>query len=282
MLVERQTVWGWLPFVHIFVGGTGASAYITMITLSFFRPGVLENPLLWVVIATAVGCVVAGLTSVAIDAGRRSRAPNVYLNIRRSWMSRVALMATLFIAFSLSSLVFGNSYLMLAAYAAALIYITGQGFMLSASKKIPAWNTPVTPPLIACSSLVAGASLFTIAALSLGYVSVLILEWPLALLHVLVILVGLGYLAWPGATLPFKKALKMDGNRVFFLLALLIGDAAPILLTLAPPLYLAAPVLGALLSVAGSGFLKYVLMLRLSYKLSVIQLPEPSYLLLSR
>lgn len=103
--------------------------------------------------------VCAGLVSVALEAGRPWRARYVLSRLSSSWMSREALLAAVFMLLCTLQWLWPNAVLQALCAACAAGFMAAQGFLLCASRAVPAWNSAVLPPLMMVSSFYAGCGL---------------------------------------------------------------------------------------------------------------------------
>lgn len=274
----RQKTWGPLALGHYVFGGTGSGLYAAAFTLNLVSPGSLSSVFSYVSILS-VALVASGLTCVGLEAGRKSRAANVILNVRSSWMSREAVGAFLFLALALAGLAFGNMILYGVAALFALLVIVGQGFMLSAARAIPAWRTPLTPPLLWISSVAAGLGLLGVVLLfSPGIEVGTILPGAVAVLSTLVTVVALTYLLVPGKSSALKKIFDEGSNRLLFLFSIVVGGLVPLLISFDSSGPVFAISLISPLLIAGSCLTKYSVLLRLSYRAPVIDFGETGHI----
>ncbi|MEM2236836.1 MAG: hypothetical protein QXU87_06200 [Candidatus Caldarchaeum sp.] len=245
--LERQHVWEWLALCNFLLGGAGGGLYVVAV-LTNLADGFLT--------LAAAGLVIAGLGFVGLEAGNPAKAYHVFRNFRQSWMSREAVFATGFVLLAGLDFMWPSILLKWLAWFCAAAYVVSQGFMLAAAKKIPSWNTPLTPPLFIVLSLSAG----------LGIVIVLSkIQSPTSsiLLGLSTIVLGASYVAWPGATKHFKLSLKAEGNWVYLLFSMAASAVA--VTTSFTSMFLA----GIMLLLSSSLF-KYVVIIRMSYKLPVL------------
>lgn len=115
--------------------------------------------------------VSAGLVSVALEAGRPWRARFILSQISSSWMSREALLAAVFMLLCILQWLWPNAALQALCAACAAGFMVAQGFLLYASRGIPAWNSPVLPLFMVVSSFYAGCGLNMVDHLAAGVVS---------------------------------------------------------------------------------------------------------------
>jgi formate-dependent nitrite reductase membrane component NrfD len=163
----RQSVWGKLAVSNFFFGGAGAGLYVLAVVLqvvspeetaSVFTPFSLLAPTL----------VLIGFLSVAAEAGRPFRGPNVLLNVKRSWMSRELLAGLSFVGVALADWLWPSPFLKGFAIMAALGCVLSQGFILLRARGVPAWNLPVLPILFLTSGFLTGIGILLILTPALG------------------------------------------------------------------------------------------------------------------
>ena len=254
--VEKQHVWEWLALGNFLMGGAGGGLYVTAHALALYT--MVNN--LELLSLLSITLVIAGLLCVMAEAGKPSRAMGVIRNLRTSWMSREALFASGFIILAaLDTLILQNMILRTIAWVSALGYVVCQSFMLAASKKIPAWNTPATAPLFITLSIATGAGIISMinAAEVISLID--------TLLAIAVLVVGASYAAWPGATEYFRQALRREGNITYLAAGLLI-----VTLAIIPTVLHNNQLAAGLLLIAGTSVMKYTIIIRMSYKLPVL------------
>ncbi len=154
-----QAVWEKKAALNFILGGAGAGFYLShaltsMLTQSDPVAGLILQPE-W----TAVLLVCAGLASVALEAGRPWRARFILSRLGSSWMSREALLAAVFILLCLLLWQRPDAALQVLCAACAGGFMASQGFVLHASRAVPAWNSSVLPLFLAVSSFYAGCGL---------------------------------------------------------------------------------------------------------------------------
>jgi len=254
--MERQKTWGHLALGNFTLGGAGGGLYVFLIPLALY--GASVNTTLLSLLSIAL--VVAGLLCVMAEAGRPTRAFNVIRNIKSSWMTREAHAASLFVLFAfLDGLIMPNLIFKAIAWTSALAYVVSQSFMLAAAKKIPAWNTPATPPLFIALSLAAGTGIASITTPTNE-----ILNWLSIATALLVLIIGASYIAWPGATIYFKQSLKRENTLAYLTASLAITTLAVI------PACLNLPTAAGILLITGTTLTKYTIILKASYKLPTL------------
>jgi DMSO reductase anchor subunit len=156
---EKQTVWKRKAALNFILGGGGAGFYLShtltsMLIKEDFGVRLIVQPE-WL----SILLVSAGLVSVALEAGRPWRARYVLSRLSSSWMSREALLAAVFMLLCILQWQWPHSALQALCAACAAGLMAAQGFLLYASRAVPAWNSAVLPPLMMVSSFYAGCGL---------------------------------------------------------------------------------------------------------------------------
>jgi phenylacetyl-CoA:acceptor oxidoreductase subunit 2 len=179
---RHQTAWDRRAAGN-FIGGGAGSGLIVFAALST----ALDRPVP-AAFAGGAACVALGLLSVWFEIGRPLRALNVYLNPRRSWMSREAIVGALLLPSALAA-TFGVAIAAALAALLALAFVYAQARMLNAAKGIPAWRMPQLVPLVVATGLAEGGGLFLLFSALLG-------RGSLALTLFAAVLTGTRWLLW--------------------------------------------------------------------------------------
>ena len=256
---RRQHAWDVRAAGNFICGGAGAGLLVLSLLLENEGvPGVML-PL------AGLALIGLGLSCVWLELGRPTRALHVFFNVRQSWMSREALVATLLIPVTLA-VVAGVAHAGIAAAILALAFVYCQSRIVQAARGIPAWTEPRVIRLLVSTGLAEGAGLFCAVE------AVLQRATP-QLLTVFGALVILRILAWvfyrralarraPPAAL---RALDQCGVVLQW-----IGTLAPLLLVI-PALAFDGGASAGLIVVAGllvaatGAWTKYVLILRAGF-----------------
>ena len=274
-----QHSWHGLAVSNFFCGSTGVGLYLFAVlhgwlqqipaplldwsvefgpaSLRSGHPAMLLGPLL----------VIAGLLSVAVEAGRPLRGFNVLRNLRRSWMSRESGFALVFIVLGLLDTLFWQSpAVQVPAALAGIGVVFSQGMVLAGAKGVPAWNVPVMPAWFCSSALTAGCGAFLL--LSGGSAPPWLL-WA----GLLAVLLDLGvwylYLASHSPTATFQRSLAVLDSRFYWAWIVVLGHGIPAALLLAAlavsSLSDAAPLLAGAGMLAGGLAAKYVLIVKAAF-----------------
>lgn len=253
----RQTYWDWRSAGNFMLGGSGAGVLIYAAT--GFGGRLLD--------LLGAALIAGGLLGVWSEIGRPLRAMNAFRHGSTSWMSREMFVAPLVLAGALTATWFDVPWLRWLAAALAVVYVYCQARMLNAGRGIPAWRNPRTVPLLMASGLAEGTG-FGVLAGGLA-VSTGIRPWSMVVLAVCLSARIIAFVSYrralpkagaPGRALRdtarFGRTLSvLDGLA----LALAVGSAsAGGLLPLSLP--------AALIAAAAGWWLKYTLVIRLSYK----------------
>jgi formate-dependent nitrite reductase membrane component NrfD len=167
MAIERQTSWGRLVALAMFLGGTGAGIYV-----AGFIMGFISGLSLLVVTSMVLGpvLVIAGLICLLMHSGTPLQAYRLFKGLSKSWMSRGGLLELLFIVLgfgytlpglwftgwlnSIAGIILGSITLVL-----ALVIAAYHGVLLAANKGIPFWSSSVMPLLSFIIALSTGLGL---------------------------------------------------------------------------------------------------------------------------
>ena len=255
-----QAHWDWRAAGNFMAGGAGGGLIVA--TALSDAQGMARAALL----LAGLVLVGIGLFCVWLEIGRPWRAMHVFLQPRRSWMSREAIVAALLVPVTAGAALLWPD---LAAFAAALAlaFVYCQSRMLAAARGIPAWRAPLLAPLILATGLAEGAGLWVATAAWHGAGS--------AMSVALAALVLLRFGLWrayrrglePTLAAPARVALDAAGRRLAT-----VGTLLPLLALAGLAVAGSASGLAAVLSVvagigaalAGSGF-KFALITRAAF-----------------
>lgn len=161
-----QGAWGGLAVVNFTCGGAGAGAVLGTLVVSLLAP--VSGDATRAAEALGVLLAAVGFAAVGAEAGRPLRGINVFRHLRRSWMSREALAAAAFGAFSALDIVMPGPWQRGLAAAAALGFLLSQGFILFAARAVPAWATWEVLLLFVTSGLAKGMGIVLLLMGALG------------------------------------------------------------------------------------------------------------------
>lgn len=167
MAIERQTSWGRLIALAIFLEGTGVGVFSVSFVLGLI--GGLKN---LAVVGMTAGpiLVILGLICMLLRAGSPLQSYRLFVGLSTSWMSRGGLMEVVFIILGLgyalpgfwypswlnsgTGLVLGSIAFILAL--ASAIY---HGAVLTEARAIPLWSSSIHPLLSLFTALCTGLGL---------------------------------------------------------------------------------------------------------------------------
>jgi phenylacetyl-CoA:acceptor oxidoreductase subunit 2 len=156
-----QAHWDWRAAGNFIAGGAGSGLIIATALSDADRPA-------WTgLLLAGLALVGLGLFCVWLEIGRPWRAMHVFLQPRRSWMSREAIVAALLFPVTAAA-AFVWPPLIWPAAALALAFVYCQSRMLVASRGIPAWRAGLVSPLIVATGLAEGMGLFVASAPARG------------------------------------------------------------------------------------------------------------------
>jgi formate-dependent nitrite reductase membrane component NrfD len=158
MELRSQQEWSWLLAVDLFLGGLGGGLFL------FFE--IFHLPPFMALLS--LGLVLAGGVVLLMELGHPLRAWRAIFRLRSSWISRGVLFVSLFLVsgslhiapaftnrpwFAWTGNGTGANIITLIAGFCALLITVYPGFVLSASRSIPFWNTPFLPLLFFAHSI---------------------------------------------------------------------------------------------------------------------------------
>lgn len=243
---QKQTVWGWPAVANFSLGGMGTGLYLSGVLLLALRGGDLPAAGMFKLGGPALAGL--GLLALTSEAGRPLRGLNLLRHLGRSWMSREALAAAIFIPAAVLEYFLPHPVLFVIAMAACCVLMVSQGFIVYRSRGVTAWNSGIIPFLYVTSGLVSGFGL-TALLIAAGLVT----SGPGLTLWGLVCAAGnlalwLLYLRLPGTD--FRDATRALRTPYWLGLTLGAGHLLPILLLIGAP---AVDGIGAALLMALTG-----------------------------
>jgi phenylacetyl-CoA:acceptor oxidoreductase subunit 2 len=253
----RQRYWDWRAAGNFTLGGSGAGVLIYAAAGS--GAGLLD--------LLGAALITVGLLGVWSEIGRPWRAMNAFRRASTSWMSREMIVAPLVLAGALAAAWLDLSWLRWLAAGFAVVYLYAQARMLNAGRGIPAWRNPWIVPLLMATGLAEGAGIGIFAGWVVG--SMAPPPWPALLLAVFLSARAIAFSryrrALPKTGAP-QRALRAS-SRLGRLLSEL--DALAIALAIASAFgvgRLPLVLVSALIAAGAGWWLKYTLVIRLSYK----------------
>ena len=261
---QRQRLWGWPAVANFTLGGIGAGLYGTAVLTAGFERAPAVTLCSWL----APLFVLAGFAAVAAEAGRPLRGPRVLLKVRTSWMSRELWIGGAFVLLAFADILYPHRMLRAPALVAAVLLALAQGFILSRSRGVAAWDVPTMPWLFLLSAAVSGSGAYMLLEVLLGRaVSPAVLLASIGLL-ILGFWAGRAYVATPAGQ-AFREATASLRDGSAGRVAAGLGGALPLAalaLALASP-GLAAPAaaLAGLCMLAGQIHVKGELVVRAGF-----------------
>jgi DMSO reductase anchor subunit len=278
--MRRQTVWGWLALGNFFLGGSGSALFVAAFVLTQLGAGG-DSFTLYQSTFVATALVILGLVCVGLEAGKKTRAMNVFFNLKKSWMSREAFFATAFVLAGFLDLLLQNFLFQILAFLFASGLVVSQGYILMAARAIPAWRTRLIPPLLWFSSMVAGVGLFLMVSLLTDTSKITsFTDYGIAIASLSLILTSACYATSIALNSGSRKALEVDRNRELLAVSIILTGAVPLLISFLmmsvhiEQLFL----LAGLLMIGGSALTKYLVLIRFSYVRPVIDLGTSAYI----
>jgi len=261
---QRQRLWGWPAVANFTLGGIGAGLYGTAVLTADFE----RVPALALCSWLAPLFVLAGFAAVAAEAGRPLRGPRVLLKVRTSWMSRELWIGGAFVLLTFADILFPHRMLRPPALVAAVLLALAQGFILSRSRGVAAWDVPTMPWLFLLSAAMSGSGTYMLLEVLSGRaVSPAVLMASIGLL-ILGFWAGRAYVATPAGH-AFREATASLRDGPAGRVAAGLGGALPLaalaLALASPALAASAAALAGLCMLAGQIHLKTELIVRAGF-----------------
>jgi len=231
-----KKIWGLPAVINFFLGGMAAGYFILLGLSEAIDDRQSFGEPLGGLLAAAM--VMAGLASLALEAGRPLRARHLAAHLKRSWMSREAATGLLFVAAAILDYLTGSFIARCLALAAGFSFLLSQGMMLRRCTAVPVWGDPLVPLLFISGGLTGGYALllFNRCGLFLQQCDISPHVNTIALACL-----GLNFAAWavlllrrrPGDLQPVPRCLRQPAK---VLIVMGIGQLLPIIfLTIARP-----------------------------------------------
>jgi formate-dependent nitrite reductase membrane component NrfD len=261
---QRQRLWGWPAVANFTLGGIGAGLYGTAVLTAGFERAPAVALCSWL----APLFVLAGFAAVAAEAGRPLRGPRVLLKVRTSWMSRELWIGGAFVLLTFGDILFPHRMLRAPALVAAVLLALAQGFILSRSRGVAAWDVPIMPWLFLLSAAVSGSGAYMLLEVLSGRaVSPAVLMASIGLL-ILGFWAGRTYVATPAGH-AFREATASLRDGSAGRVAAGLGGALPLaalaLALASPALAASAAALAGLCMLAGQIHVKAELIVRAGF-----------------
>ena len=227
----KQRVWHWPAVANFFLGGMAGGLYLIQSVLTHFVDMAKGNSLFVKFTLVASALILLGLLLVGLEAGRPSRGLHVFRELRRSWMSREAWAAVVFVPAAILNCIIPNPVVLSLAICAAFFFMVSQGLIVYSARGVTAWNVPIIPLFFISSGLATGSGLFllltTVAGLGLNKTVVAISICSAGLN----ILVWFTYLKW-SKTPEFLASTERLRRPVSMFITLGLGHLLPLIILL--------------------------------------------------
>jgi len=161
---QRQTFWDYRAAMNFIMGGM-SSGLAVMAYLAHLAAGLRTQALLVLYLVAAAG-VAIGLFFVFLKIGRKARFLNVLRRPQTSWMTRETYFVAVFYPALAADVIWPHPVLHLLVALAAAGFLMSQAFILFMCKGIPAWRTPLVPPLLVSIGLFEGTGLLMLATVA--------------------------------------------------------------------------------------------------------------------
>ena len=147
-------IWGLPAVLNFFLGGTAVGFYLLWSTVTPLRTaGVHAQTLAGLF---AVLFALTGFGSLALEAGRPSRAPYLLFHLKTSWMSREVAAGFVFIAGALIYALTGSIPAEAITVIAGCMLLISQAMMVHSCSAVAVWRHAAVPPLFISSAIASG------------------------------------------------------------------------------------------------------------------------------
>lgn len=237
----KQRVWGWPGVVNLILGGMATGFYLLSSLVTVLQngvPGASQSAGFKLVAPVLTGL---GFLTLTIEAGHPLRSRHLFRYLRRSWMSRETLAASIFVPAAFLDWLLPHPALWILAAAAAMGLMVCQGSIVYRARAVIAWNVPFMPLFFLTSGFATGGGLALLV--SLGELTLEVGPVAIGLIcAVLDLVVWLLYL-YRSRDAAFREATQALRRPNALILTVGIGHLLPVLLLF---LLLAAPHIDAI------------------------------------
>jgi DMSO reductase anchor subunit len=227
----KQKEWTWPAAANFVLGGAGAGFYLVSLinTIIENEMSLITQPVLFGILAPVI--IGLGFVFLVTESGRPLRARFILYHLRSAWISREMLAFTFFVPAVVLDQLFPHPFLKIWAALSALVFMITQGFIVSSSRAVPAWNVSSMPLFFLSSGLVSGSGIVLLLAAS-GKLSISG-DFMLILLILIIInlLIWIFYLRRSSAT-DFQSATEALRRPFIKFTIIALGHAFPILMLL--------------------------------------------------
>ncbi|MBI2816376.1 MAG: polysulfide reductase NrfD [Acidobacteria bacterium] len=167
--LRAQQEWSWQLALDLFLGGLGGGLFLLYQTIDL--PPVFA--------LVSIGLVIAGAVVLLTELGHPLRAWRAIFKARSSWISRGVLLVSVFVVTACIHIAptitnsswriwggddMGAKVISVAAALSALGITLYPGFVISASRSIPFWDTPMLPAIFFTQSMMGGCGILLLAS----------------------------------------------------------------------------------------------------------------------
>jgi formate-dependent nitrite reductase membrane component NrfD len=240
---EKQSTFGWLIAIDLFLGGAGASIFFISFIMDLMNR---FQHITKIGSITGLILVLMGTLILFFDLGNKSRLYRLFIN-PSSWVARGTYFITGFVVFGIAHSIFSWNILgwvilnettllgkVVGWIAAIFSFMTMlyTGMLISTMKRIPLWNTPVLPLLFILSSLYTGMAFLLL-------IGNLFIATPMEDLHslvmveivfILVQLLTLGLFLWVGKynQITTVESIRLLEKPLFYIGVIILGLVIPL------------------------------------------------------
>lgn len=256
MELRSQQEWSWLLAIDLFLGGLGGGLFLLF--LAFRLP-----PFIGLV---SLGLVILGGIVLLLELGHPLRAWRAIARPQTSWISRGVLFVSVFIlsaglyiapalvANSGSGENLGAPWLGYLASLCALFITLYPGFVLSASRSIPFWDTALLPVLFFTHSVMGASGIILLSSRFRFFDGLRQIETlAITLMLVNIVLISIYLLAKARAGAAARESVRLLNRAslgwTFRIGVLLVGLVVPLLMVAGVPS--TAPLAGVLILAGG-------------------------------
>lgn len=244
----KQKEWSWQAAANFILGGAGTGFYLLGVFNIIFERGksAVTHPVSLGMLAPAL--MGLGFVLLITEAGRPSRGRYLLYHLQNAWISRETLAFVFFVPAVILDQLFPLPFFKAWAALSALVFMVSQGFIVYASRAIPAWNVFIIPLFFISSGLASGAGIMLILNSSGSRFAG---DGPVLISLICTItnlVIWVLYLRW-SRNVDFQSATKGLRRPLMKILTIVIGHIFPMLILL---LFYIQPYFGAEKTLSGT------------------------------
>jgi DMSO reductase anchor subunit len=230
---QKQNVWRLAAALNLTLGGMGAG--FSLVTLLLILPESsgwtqsLMQTAVFKLLGPALVCL--GLLSLTTEAGQPFHSIYILTNLRKSWMSREALAAVIFIIAAWLDWLIPNPVSRGVAALAGFVFMVAQGMIVLRASSVITWNAPMVPLFFLTCGLATGSGLMLIVIFLFSVPSAVSLPLVGLVTALANALVWTVYLRTPGEA--FRNGVEPLRQWNSFALTIGVGHFLPIVLLIA-------------------------------------------------